>query len=361
MWCVSLGKGCVIHKKIVPLPYLFRMPITTFSTYQHIDMAAWEDLLQRTDTATWFQSPAAYRFYVSVPQELMPFAYSVEEDGRLLGVIIGYITPTRGGVRRFFSRRAIILGGALLDKTISDEALGALLTVVRTGLQDKAIYIELRNFNDYSPWRSVFVVHGFDYQPHLNYRIDCTDLPHAMQRMKSNRRRQVRKALRNGAEVAEAASVDEVKELYSLLRRLYRKRIKTPCPSWVFFEGLYRAGAAVFLVVHYRGQVIGGMVCPILLGKTIYEWFVCGLDREYREQYPSVLATYGAMVYANRHGLPLFDMMGAGVPQQPYGVRAFKARFGGTELEYGRFCCVCRPLLYHIGKSAIDLGKFVNL
>ncbi len=337
------------------------MPINTFSTYQHIDKAAWEDLLQRTDTATWFQSLAAYRFYASVPQELMPFAYAVEENGQLTGVIIGYITPTQGCVRRFFSRRAIILGGALLDKTISNEALGALLTEVRTGLQDKAIYIELRNFNDYTPWRSVFMAHGFDYLPHLNYRIDCTDLPYAIQRMKSNRRRQVRKALRNGAEVSEAANMGEVRELHILLRRLYRKRIKTPCPSWAFFERLYRTAAAVFLVVRYRGQVIGGMVCPILAGKTLYEWFVCGLDREYREQYPSVLATYGAMEYANLHALPLFDMMGAGVPQQSYGVRVFKARFGGTEVEYGRFRCICRPSLYSIGKSAIAICKLIRL
>lgn len=337
------------------------MLITTFSTYQDIDTAAWEDLLQRTDTATWFQSPAAYRFYATVPQEFVPFAYAVEEEGKLTGVIIGYITPTQGCVQRLFSRRAIILGGALLDKTISCEALGALLTTLCMGLQDKAIYIELRNFNDYTQWRSVFAAYGFDYQSHLNYRIDCTNLPYALQHMKSNRRRQVRKALRNGGEVSEAASVDEVKELYTLLRRLYRKRIKTPCPSWAFFDSLYRTGSAVFLVVRYRSQVIGGMVCPFFAGKTLYEWFVCGLDREYREQYPSVLATYGAMVYANRHGLPLFDMMGAGVPQQSYGVRAFKARFGGTEVEYGRFCCVCRPTLYRIGKSAIAICKCVSL
>ncbi len=333
------------------------MSIKTYSIYQSIDTAAWDALLEQSRTATWFQTPAAYRFYASVPQEITPFAYSVEEDGRLTGVVIGYITPTRGILRRCFSRRAIVLGGALLADTISDDALRALLAAVRAGLQDRVIYIEFRDFQDYSPWRQVFEQCGFFYQPHLNYRIDCTDLPTALQRMKSNRRRQVRKALRNGATVAPLSGLDEVHELYAILHRLYRKRIKTPCPSEAFFRALYEQREAVFLVVRYQQRIIGGIVCPVLAGKALYEWFVCGLDRAYKEQYPSVLATYGALEYANREGLPLFDMMGAGMPDVPYGVRIFKSRFGGEEVEYGRFLCVCRPTLYRIGKAAIALVK----
>ena len=50
-------------------------------------------------------------------------------------------------------------------------------------------------------------------------------------------------------------------------------------------------------------------------------------------------------------------MMGAGVPDVPYGVRDFKSEFGGTMVEHGRFLNVCKPWLYRIGKLAIKVLK----
>jgi lipid II:glycine glycyltransferase (peptidoglycan interpeptide bridge formation enzyme) len=49
--------------------------------------------------------------------------------------------------------------------------------------------------------------------------------------------------------------------------------------------------------------------------------------------------------------------MGAGSPDQPYGVRDFKAEFGGELVEHGRFLCVRKPMLYAIGKMGVKLLK----
>lgn len=99
------------------------------------------------------------------------------------------------------------------------------------------------------------------------------------------------------------------------------------------------------------------MMCPILQGKAIYEWYVCGLDEEYKDLYPSVMATHAAIEYAKANCLPLFDFMGAGKPNVPYGVRDFKMEFGGELIEHGRFLCVRKPLLYQIGKLGVKWLK----
>ncbi len=49
------------------------------SQYGLINPQAWDALATRSDTATWFQTRAAYRFYASLPQEMTPFVYAVEE------------------------------------------------------------------------------------------------------------------------------------------------------------------------------------------------------------------------------------------------------------------------------------------
>jgi len=64
--------------------------------------------------------------------------------------------------------------------------------------------------------------------------------------------------------------------------------------------------------------------------------------------------------YAVQNGYQHFDMMGAGKPNDGYGVRDFKAKFGGQLVEYGRFLYVLNPLLYNIGKLGVKLLKKVG-
>ena len=220
------------------------------------------------------------------------------------------------------------------------------------------IYIETRNLNDYSKWRGAFEKARFEYMRHLNFHIDCTDKEAMWERLSEVRRRQVKKAISNGVEIkSEGISEAEIREWYQILKDLYAKKVKTPLFPLEFFLSFYRKDIGKYLLVKYRGKVIGGMICPIMDGRTIYEWYICGLDNEYREQYPSVMATWAAMEYANEHGLARFDVMGAGVPGVPYGVRDFKAEFGGELVEQGRFLCVCKPWLYRLGTFVVKLMK----
>lgn len=301
------------------------------------------------ETATWFQTEAAYLFFASLPTMMHPFAYGVAEDGVLKGVVVGFVTVEQSRWRQFFTRRAIINGGPLLAEDISTEALRLLLRRLREEVSKEAIYIEMRNFNDYSRWKDSFEACGFAYQPHLNFHLDCSEESVIQRNMHESRRRQVRKGLASGAVIEEAKTEQEVRDFYRILEQLYRRKVKTPLFGLEFFLAFFRQGRGKYLLVKYEGKVIGGIMCPMLEGRTIYEWYVCGLDELYREQHPSVLATYAAMQYAAEHGLPRFDFMGAGKPEEDYGVRAFKAQMGGQLVEHGRFLLIAIPLLYRIG------------
>ena len=113
-------------------------------------------------------------------------------------------------------------------------------------------------------------------------------------------------------------------------------------------------------MVKHNGQVIGGSVCVLLPCKAIYEWFVCGLDGQIKNVYPSTVATWAAIEYAATNAFPIFDMMGAGKPDEGYGVREFKSKFGGELVEHGRFLQICNPPLYKFGKFIIQKLKKKN-
>ena len=324
-------------------------------TYHDIDPQQWQALIDRSPYATWFQTKEAYEFYAANPNEMKSFAVGIKEDNNLKGLVVGYITNEKNSIKQFLTRRAIIIGGPLLDKNISDEVLKILLLALKRLLMD-VIYIETRNFNDYTQWKSIFEHCGFAYQPHLNFHQDCTK-ENILSSMSESRRRQIKKAIKNGVEIVEASSIKEVKAFYDILFDLYRNKVKTPLFAWTFFKDFYIQSYGKYFLVKYQDTIIGGIMCPILQDKAIYEWFVCGLDDVYKNQYPSVMATYAAIEYANKHNIPLFDFMGAGKPSEAYGVREFKARFGGELVEYGRFLCVRQPLLYYIGKLGVKLLK----
>lgn len=338
-------------------------------TYYEINPLAWQKLVDESPYATWFQTQEAYQFYAANKQEMTPFACGVERDGELRAVCVGYVTKERSRIKQFYTRRAIIIGGPLIADSANEDDIARMLYTIRqpevlitvstfcSTWRNLPIYIETRNFHDYSRWKEVFEACGFSYQPHLNFHVDTTSVELIESNLGKNRKRDIKTSIRDGATIIDQPTIEQVREYYVLLKQLYTTKIKTPLFSLSFFEQLYAQTNGRFILVELNGEIIGGTVCVELPSKCLYEWFVCGRDGEWKSIFPSSLATYAGIRYAAEHGYSRFDMMGAGKPDEAYGVRDFKARFGGEQVEHGRFLCVCKPLLYWIGKLGVNLLK----
>lgn len=330
----------------------------------------------------------------------------------LRAVCVGYVTVEKNPIKQFFTRRAIIIGGPALADDATDEEVVALLEAVKTKTrhlqslysdlhetthqsacmqafrqsedlsliaveqQDASqkhaaltkntknifypyepIYIETRNFNDYSRWKGAFEQAGFSYQPHLNFHVDTSSVEVVEANLGKSRKRDIRTTIREGVTIIEKPTEGQVMEYYSILDDLYKTRVKTPIFPEAFFQALAKHPDARFLLTKLNGKIIGGTVCVAQEGKCLYEWFACGEDGVYPHVFPSCYATYAGIRYAAEHNMPRFDMMGAGKPDEAYGVRDFKAKFGGKEVEYGRFLCVTKPLLYNMGVIGVKLLK----
>ena len=326
-----------------------------------INRDEWSALVASSATGNWFQSPEAYEFYASQPELFRPFAIGMENDGVLRAVCCGYITMEKSAIKQFLTRRAIIVGGPVLADDASSEEVELLMNGVKELMSERIngapIYIECRNFNDYSRWKEAFEKAGFEYVPHLNFHVDTSSVEVVEANLGKSRKRDIRTSLRDGATIIEKPTLEQVREYYAILEHLYKTRVKTPLFPFSFFEKLWQHKDGRFILVELNGEIIGGTVCVEQEGKCLYEWFVSGRDGEWKSIFPSSLATYAGIKYAAEHGCARFDMMGAGKPDEAYGVRDFKARFGGKEVEHGRFLCVTKPVLYQIGKLGVAILK----
>ncbi len=330
--------------------------IKIFTKYTDINLEQWEELVKKSETSSFFQTPECYSFYASLTF-MKPFLFGVSENDKLVGVMCGYLISDGNFVKQYFSRRAIVPGGLLLDENISSEALQQLLRAAVKTLQKKAIYIEIRNYNDYSGFKRNFESEGFNYQAHLNFHVSTPDVDTALRQLSTTKRRDIKLSRKEGVEWYSTTDTVELRSYYLLLKDLYLTKIKTPLFPFEFFEKLVLQEQAKLFVVKFKEEIIGGSVCVILPEKTVYEWFVCGLDGKTKNIFPSTLATWAAIEFAATNDFQKFDMMGAGKPDEGYGVREFKSKFGGEQVENGRFLFICKPWLYTLGRYVIKKIK----
>ena len=101
-----------------------------------ITTSEWDELEERAWTSSFFQTKSCYDLYGELPF-VDGFVVAVREQEKLMGLCCGYLTAEKGRVKAFFSRRAIIPGGLLLDKNISSEAIKALLQELKKKLSEK--------------------------------------------------------------------------------------------------------------------------------------------------------------------------------------------------------------------------------
>lgn len=348
----------------------------------NIDRAEWSRLVASSATGTWFQTPKAYDFFASMPDLFLPFVVGVANNPSihqssnpslqtLRAVCCGYVTKERSALKQFFTRRAIIIGGPALADDATEEEVEALMSAIKDCLSfshslihsflHSPIYIETRNFNDYSRWKNAFAAAGFDYQPHLNFHVH-TDQPWDTieANIGKHRKKYIRLSFRDGATIEENPAIEQVRAYYDILSDLYRTKVKMPLLPWSFFEKLYYCENCKYLLVIYNGLVVGGSICMLLQNHGVYEWYACGKDGIFKNIYPSSVTKYAGMKYAYDNDYAIFDMMGAGKPNEEYGVRDFKAEFGGELVEYGRFLCVTIRLLYKVGLLGIYILKLIQ-
>jgi hypothetical protein len=337
------------------------------SSIEGIDHVKWDAFNSRHPDYSVFQSPLMCNYYSSLTNAEPVLIAVLQENDEPAGILLGVHYHEFKKLPGFLSSWIVIYGGPLIDPVCTDKevVLSLLLEELVNKWGKVSFFIQFRNFYNTLDFSGVFRKYGFSFYDHLNLVVDTSRQENIQTGISRSKLRQVRKSMEAGAFVEPAQSMEEVREFYKILSSLYTKKVKKPHPSLQFFEEFYSFskshGLGIILLAKTGTTIIGGMVCPITPGKRMFEWYVCGLDREYRQLYPSVLVTYSAISYAAGHSIPVFDFMGMGKPDQKYGVREFKSRFGGTVANNGRYLRFSNKVLYRFAEAGYRVLSFLKI
>jgi lipid II:glycine glycyltransferase (peptidoglycan interpeptide bridge formation enzyme) len=95
------------------------------------------------------------------------------------------------------------------------------------------------------------------------------------------------------------------------------------------------------MLAKIAGKAVGAMTLLLNKGTIIY-WYT-GVDKAFSSFRANDLLVWHALEWGSLNGYRTFDFGGAGLPGEKYGVRDFKAKFGGELVSFGRYRCVHQP------------------
>jgi lipid II:glycine glycyltransferase (peptidoglycan interpeptide bridge formation enzyme) len=89
---------------------------------------------------------------------------------------------------------------------------------------------------------------------------------------------------------------------------------------------------------------------------VIYGWYG-GMDRAYSKYTPNELLMWHILSWGMENGYRVYDFGGAGKPDEEYGVRDFKAKFGGELVCFGRNTCIHAPFRLRLSQFGYNVYR----
>jgi len=329
---------------------------------KHLENKSLTNFLEKHPNANVFQTPEMYQVYKSTKNYEPVFLSVVNDDNEILGMLLAVIQKEHSGLLGNFSARSIIWGGPLV-KDNNPEVLDYLLKEYNKTIKRKAIYTQFRNlWNWTDDEKLIFQKNGLHYEAHLDILIDLKKTEdELLKEMHKGRRKNIRRAARIPLEFNEIESKVEFDQCIQLIEQTY-KRVKLPYPDKTFFyianDKLKQINGFKKFVVKYQDKIISTRFVLCYNG-LVYDWYA-GTDERFLDKYPNDYLPWKLIQWAKENGYNTFDFGGAGKPNEKYGVRDYKLKFGGELVEFGRFEKVHKPLLMKLGQLGMSIYKFLK-
>jgi lipid II:glycine glycyltransferase (peptidoglycan interpeptide bridge formation enzyme) len=110
-------------------------------------------------------------------------------------------------------------------------------------------------------------------------------------------------------------------------------------------------------VLVYDGDDVVAADTMLLFKNQAFAWY--GGSLRMPGVSPAAFFQWREIEWSNQNGIERYDFGGAGWPNVPYGVRDFKASFGGELVCYGRYRKVYSRWKLALAERAYELGRTV--
>ncbi len=331
-----------------------------FKITSHVKKDMWNEFIQNHPKGNIFQTPEMYEVYKRTKKYEPVFFAVVDESDNIKAMLLAHIIREFEGFLGHLSTRSIIQGGPLYEESEEGlNALGILMEHYDRIASKKVIYTEIRNrWGAFSISKHLKGM-GYVYEDELNFLIDLTKPKEELWRnLSKSKRRAIRKAKEKGVIVEEMPGRDLIPIFYNLLQQTY-KNARIPLADISLFESafdiLVPKKYAKFFIARHNNEYIGGKIV-LIYRDVIYAWYGCS-SRKHSKLYPSEMVTWHTIEWGAENGYHTFDFLGAGKPDEEYGVRDFKKQFGGHLVNFGRYKKIHSPMKLWLAERGFEIWR----
>lgn len=325
----------------------------------------WRTYVDNHPDGNIFHTPEMFHVFSQVKGYSPEIWAALGDDGQILALFLPVHISLSDGILNRLTTRTNIFGGVLVNTDKNGEkALFDLLKAYQEGSGRRSIFSEIRNMSPAEEYQSLFKDLRFVFEEQLNYIIDLTPSPEEVfERIGKRTRKNIRNG-RNKGEVTIVTVEDRagVLESYQLLRNSYF-HAQVPLSD----ESLFTAAFDHLMpkgMIKIRNAMVGNSAAAtsieLFYKDLIFGWYG-GMDREFSAYVPNELLMAYILETGSESGYRKYDFGGAGKSDEDYGVRHFKAKFGGDLVNYGRNTWIPSPLLFSITNFGYETVQKLNI
>jgi len=322
----------------------------------------WRRFVEEHPQGNIFHTPDMFEVYSRVPG-YRPELWAAIKGDVILALLLPLQINLMGGILRPLTTRSVVHGSILCAPGIEgQDAMFSLLQAYTQSVKPRPLFTELRNISDYSELQATLNKCGFVFEGHLNYLINLDQSDDAIwQGISKSVRKHIRNSQRKGVEIIDISDRQQLIAGYELVKMVY-KRIRVPLASFKLFESAFEIlmprGMLKVCLARVNNHYISVRLVLTYKG-VVYDWYM-GTDRKFSSYYAEELLIWHTLHWGKENNYCLFDFGGAGKPKEEYGPRQFKAKWGGTLVNYGRNTYVHSPFALKLSKSGYELLRRVS-
>jgi len=326
------------------------------------DIKQWSEFVYNHPQGNIFQTPEMAEVYKRTKNyEPILLAVVDTKNDEILAVLQAVVIKEISGFLGTFSARSIIQGGPLfIENEKGIEALKVLMEHYdKITTQKKALYTQIRTMWDMSNILSFFNSIGYEYEEHLNFLIDLNRPEEEIWRdIHKSRRKGINRAFNRGVVIEEVRDKMFIPIFYGIVEETY-KNARIPLADISLMESAFELLApknmATFYMAKYEDIYVGARVVLNYKG-LIYDWYAGALS-DYLSLYVNEALVWHILKEGANNRYHTFNFGGAGKPNEEYGVREFKRRFGGEMVNFGRYTKVYSPIRMKIAEKGFSIYR----
>jgi serine/alanine adding enzyme len=324
-----------------------------------VDREIWSSFVQQHPNGSIFHTPEMFEVFTSTRGYLPILLAALDSTGDVLALLVSVKVRTLPRIFGPVSSRALLYAEPICRNGEQGKAaLKAIMEEHDSRMRHSVLFTEVRPLSGDGSEKMALAERGYTHEAYINYVSDVRLSPEELVgRMNKHGRRDLRAGQRQELEVEDATCMEGIDALYPILQETFAAA-RVPLANKELFVNAVRILSPrrmvrVFLVRH-EGRPIAGTIL-LCHRDAVFFWYA-GKKRA-QPLHAMEVIVFAMLEWAHFHNYRTFDFGGAGRPDQKYGVRDFKAKFGGEPVNYGRYRKIYSPWKFAIAERAYEASR----